>query len=289
MSNALRLFIRESLTNEVDQRTWIRPGGPKPSSTTSFTAPIPGALGKAASTGLGKIKGAAKRAWQSNPSKSRVFKSTVGLGLLASVVGGLAGLFAGSSKDSDGEAGAAAFEDKITEIISKSSAAIIEELRTPEIKSGLDPSAAAEAQTAVITAYETNYAKHADSITAAATAGGYANFFTKIPAFKSCQAGLDNAINDQIAGSADSNAKSSLESFVLNYLIYHAICFTNTDPASANGMDAAELDRAGFVTNNNSNQVTYDNLQTIINCNKSQANKINGNTACVAVIDQFAE
>jgi len=286
MSNALRLFIRESLQVtfiRTDKTiTGVTKGG---SATDKFMK----GLGKVGTTGLSRMKGAASRAWQSR-SRTRTARagraSVIGLALA-----GLGGLWGTSSDGSDtaasGESSAEAFEAEITEIINKSSADIIGDLRTPAIKSGLSNSATDEEKTAAITAYETNYANHADAITAAATTGAYANFFTKMPAFKTCRADLDAAITSETSSNTDPNIKKDLESFVFNYLIYHAICFTNTDSASANGLDAAALEAAGFIEDNSANQAAYDNLTKVKDCNLAQANKINGNTACVAVIDQF--
>jgi hypothetical protein len=294
MSNALRLFIRESLTNEaVGQVTFIRsdPTLTKVTKDSSFTTAGMKALGKVGTTGLGRIKGAASRAWQgrSKTPRAKVLRAAVGTSLLGLAVAGLSSLWGGVNGGTEGgEASAGAFEDKITQIINNSSAAIIGELRTPGIKGGLNSSATDEDKTAAITAYEANYSKHADSITAAATAGAYAIFFTKMPAFNSCKAALDTVITSEASNKTDANIKKDLESFVLNYLIYHAICFTNTDSASANGLDAAALEAAGFIEDNSSNQSAYDNLTKVKDYNLAQANKINGNPACVAVIDQFS-
>lgn len=291
MSNALRLFIRESLTNEaVGQVTFIKqdPTLTKVKAGSSSTDKGMAALGRAGTTVLSKMKGAAKRAAKS--SKGQVARGAVGISLLSIVVGELASLWGGSNgnTEANGEA-ATVFEDEITKIISDSSDAIIEKLRTPAIKSGFATEANAAAQTAAITAYETNYENHADFIIVAANSGEYANFFTKMPAFKACKSGLDAAITGEINGSNDINVKKDLESFVLNYLIYHAICFTNTDSASASGLDVQALEAAGFIEDNSDNQAANDNLAKIKDCNLKQANKINYNAACVAVIDQFAE
>jgi hypothetical protein len=296
MSNALRLFIRESLTNEaVGQVTFIKqdPTITKVTKGGSATDKLMKGLGRVGTTGLSRIKGAASRAWQgrSMEPRARAMRAAAGMSVLGALAGWLSSLWGGGSGDAgaNGETAAGAFEDKITEIIEKSSGTIIAELRTPTIEIGLNSGETDEDKTAVITAYEANYSNHADSITAAATAGGYANFFTRMPAFNTCKAALDTAITSEASSNTDSNIKKDLESFVLNYLIYHAICFTNTDSASANGLDAAALEAAGFIEDNNSNATAYDNYNKIKDCNLAQANKINGNTACVAVIDQFSE
>ena len=297
MSNALRLFIRESLTNEaVGQPTFIKPDTTitKITKGGSATDKLMKGLGKVGTTGLGRIKGAASRAWQgrSMEPRARAMRAAAGMSVLGALVAGLANFWGTSSGSAGTEAGgeesAGAFEDKITEIISSSSGTIIAELRTPTIKIGLSSGATDEDKTAVIAAYETNYANHADAITAAATTGAYDYFFTKMPAFNRCKPGLNTAITSEANGKTDLNIKKDLESFVLNYLIYHAICFTNTDTASANGLDVAALEAAGFIEDNNSNATAYDNYNKIKDCNLAQANKINGNTACVAVIDQFS-
>jgi hypothetical protein len=297
MSNALRLFIRESLTNEaVGQVTFMRRDdlATKVTKGGSVTDEFMKGLGKVGTTGLGRIKGAASRAWQgrSKTKTARNVRAAAGMSFLSLAVAGLTSLWGASPDGSDtaasGESSAGAFEAEITEIINKSSADIIGDLRTPAIKSGLNNSATDEEKTAAITAYETNYSKHADAITAAATTGAYASFFTKMPSFNSCKVALDAAITEETRKSADVAVKKDLESFVLNYLIYHAICFTNTDSASASGLDAAALEAAGFIEDNTSNQTAYDNLTKVKDSNLAQANKINGNAACVAVIDQFS-
>jgi len=204
MSNALRLFIRESLTNEaVGQVTFIKqdPTITKVTKGGSATDKLMKGLGRVGTTGLGRIKGAASRAWQgrSKEPRARAVRAAAGMSVLGALTAGLASLWATSTGSTgaevSGEESAGAFEDKIADIISSSSDNIIGELRTLTIKGGLNSNATDEEKTAVITAYETNYANHADAIAAAATAGGYANFFTKMPAFNTCKAALDTAIN----------------------------------------------------------------------------------------------
>jgi len=291
MSNALRLFIRESLTSEaVGNKKWIDPdpykrNSIKDSSATSavykwLTGKLgngwgvtKGAVGKVARTRIGKAAGATAGIvavgtwlmdwWNKNPKAS--------------------GETAASAEDELNE-----FEEKIKEIINSNQKEIIEAFRTTAISSGLNRGSDAAAKTKVIDEYITNYTAHTATIIAAANSN-YDNFFTKIASYGSCRNALDTAINTASGG--DQTAIINFKSYAFNFLVYSAISFSintdATDPVSASGSDLSELTSADFIKDNNSDLEGYQNFIRIKNASVAISDKINIDRKCNAILRQF--
>lgn len=288
MSNTLRLFIRESLTNEaVGQETWIRKDPfitsvTKDSSLTSKTMEKLGAVGKAL---WGKTKGHAGRAARTRAG--RVATAAAGVSLLGLAIDFGAGWWKKmSDTKSDPDAARDEFEAKIVEIISDNQEEIIKKLRTPSFVAGLTLNSDDAAMTKAIDEYEANYEKYASAIIAAANTKSYDGFFQNIPAYSSCKAALDTEISAQ--SSNDPAATKNFKSFVFSYLIYSSIafCFQISEDSACN-RDINELTSKNFIADNSSNATLYENFKRVETINIDQSNKINNNTNCQAAITEF--
>lgn len=289
MSNTLRLFIRESLTNEaVGQEIWIRKDPfvtsvTKDSSLTSKTMEKLGAVGKAL---WGKTKGHAGRAARTRAG--RVATAAAGVSVLSLAVDALTGWWSKKSgKESEDPNDARdQFEAKIVNIISDNQETIIQKLRTPSFVEGLALNSDEAAMTKAIDEYEANYEKYASAIIAAANTKSYDGFFQNIPAYSSCKAALDNEINTQSGN--DPAATKNFKSFVFSYLIYSSIafCFQISEDSACN-RDINELTIKNFIADNNSNATLYENFKRVETINIDQSNKINNNTNCQAAITEF--
>lgn len=289
MSNTLRLFIRESLTNEaVGQETWIRKDPfvtsvTKDSSLTSKTMEKLGAVGKAL---WGKTKGHAGRAARTRAG--RVATAAAGVSLLGLAVDALTGWWSKKSgeESKDPDAARDEFETQIVKIISDNKEAIIQKLRTPSFIEGLVLNSDEATMTKAIDEYEANYEKYASAIIAAANTKSYDGFFQNVPAYNSCKAALDNEIRAQ--SSNDPTATKNFKSFVFSYLIYSSIafCFQISEDSACN-RDINELTSKNFIADNSSNATLYENFKRVETINIDQSNKINNNTNCQAAITEF--
>ena len=292
MSNALRLFIRESLTNEaVGQVTWIKKDYTLTTSTKdgSATSAIVKWLGGKLGGGWGVTKAAAGRAARTRTGK------VVGISGLSLAVGWITNWLSDSkpgatdedkTKAADEKLGA--FEEAIKTIISNNQEAIITAFRTPSITAGLTANADAAAMTPVIDGYIENYKKHTGDIIAAANKD-YDAFFTKIPAYNVCKNALDAEINK--AAASDPKATTSFKSFALDFLVYSAISFSvntdATDPISASGKDLSDLLSANFIQDNSADPDRYGNYKRIQDASAEISNRLNSDSKCKAIITQF--
>jgi hypothetical protein len=292
MSNALRLFIRESLTSEaVGNKKWIDPdpykrNSIKDSSATSAVYKwLTGKLGN----GWGVTKAAVGKV-----ARTRKGKAGAAAGIAA------AGVWfmdwwnkkpeAGNDPAETAEDKLDEFEEKIKSIISNNQKEIIEAFRTPTISSGLDTNSDAAAMTRVIDEYIANYTAHTATIIAAANSN-YDGFFTKIMSYSRCRNALNTAI-DKASGS-DQNAISNFKSYTFNFLVYSAISFSintdATDPVSASGSDLSALTSADFIKDNNSDTDRYQNFIKIKNASVAISEKINNDPKCNAILSQFED
>lgn len=287
MSNTLRLFIRESLTNEaVGQETWIRKDPfvtsvTKDSSLTSKTMEKLGAVGKAL---WGKTKGHAGAAARTRAG--RVATAAAGVSLLSLAVDALTGWWSKKTGTPDPDVARDQFEAKIVKIITDNQEVIIQKLRTPSFVEGLVLNSDEAAMTKAIDEYEANYEKYASAIIAAANTKSYDGFFQNIPAYSSCKSALDSEISAQ--SSNDPAATKNFKSFVFSYLIYSSIafCFQISEDSACN-RDINELTSKNFIADNSSNATLYENFKRVETINIDQSNKINNNTNCQAAIAEF--
>jgi len=291
MSNALRLFIRESLTSEaVGNKKWIDPdpykrNSIKDSSATSAVYKwLTGKLGN----GWGVTKGAVGKVVRTRTG--RAAGATAGI----AAVGTWVMNWWNKKPEASGDPAATAegkldeFEEKIKSIISSNQKEIIEAFRTRAISSGLDRGSDAAAKTQVINEYITNYTAHTTTIIAAANSN-YDGFFTKITSYSRCRNALDTAI-DKASGS-DQKAISNFRSYTFNFLVYSAISFSintdATDPVSASGSDLSALTSADFIKDNNSDTEGYQNFIRIKNASVELSDKISNDRKCNAILSQF--
>ena len=291
MSNALRLFIRESLTNEaVGNKKWIDPDPYKRNSIkdSSATSAVYKWLTGKRGNGWGVTKAAASKVARTRAVRVGAASGIATAGAWFIEWWSKKPATSGEPPAASAEAKLDEFEEKIKNIINANQGEIIKEFRTPTISSGLDRSSDTAAMTQIIDEYIANYTAHTTAIIAAAN-GKYDGFFTKITSYSSCKNALDAAINEAAGG--DQIAIINFRSYTFNFLVYSAISFSintdATDPVSASGSDLSDLTSADFIKDNNSDADRYQNFIKIKNASLELSTRISNDSKCNAILSQF--